>query len=266
MLTLAIGDLFIPERSIDLPTKFKKLLAPNPNSIPSNNKISRVVCLGNILNSQESLKFLHNLSPQFNLVKGEYDNSTILSQQLSILSHNKEEIIPYCNVFTHDNLRIGYTNGYQIVPKGDPLALSAFSRELDVDILIWGGSHRVEAYTLDGKFFVNPGSATGAITFDWPDNEAYEEEEEANKETEMKEDKPDEKKEEKETEQGIEDQTESKQESSKINKEILSEVTELNSNIPSFCLLDIQGSTCILYIYTYLNGEVKVDKVTYTRD
>ncbi|GMF08904.1 unnamed protein product [Ambrosiozyma monospora] len=33
---------------------------------------------------------------------------------------------------------------------------------MDVDVLIWGSSHKVEAYTLNNKFFVNPGSATGA--------------------------------------------------------------------------------------------------------
>ncbi|RLV91244.1 Vacuolar protein sorting-associated protein 29 [Spathaspora sp. JA1] len=296
MLTLAIGDLYIPERSIDLPAKFKKLLCPNPNTIPTNHKISRVVCLGNIINSQETLKFLYNLSPQFNLVKGENDNATIISQQLSMISHNKEEVIPYYNVFTHDNLRIGYTNGYQIVPKGDPLALSALARELDVDILIWGGTHRVEAYTLDGKFFINPGSATGAINFDWPDNEDYDEEkvsqEVGEKKDQTEETKEEEKEGQEEGEQKVEEQEKSDEKenedkdnekqddaenveqsvkdttssSNNIDKDILLEVTELNSNISSFCLLDIQGSTCILYIYTYLNGEVKVDKVTYTKD
>lgn len=273
MLTLAIGDIFIPERSIDLPQKFRKLLSPNPNTIPTNNKISRVVCLGNITNSQKTLEFLHNLSPQFNLVKGEFDNLTILSQQLSLISNKKEEIIPYYNVFTCDNLRIGYTNGFQIVPKGDPLSLLAFARELDVDILIWGGTHKVEAYTLDGKFFINPGSATGALSFDWPDNEDYDdvEEEEPDKLEDKVEKLEEEKKENNEEvdvkEEGNDDsQNTDAQEDNKIDKDILAEVEEMNANIPSFCLLDTHGSTCILYIYTYLNGEVKVDKVTYTKE
>ena len=38
------------------------------------------------------------------------------------------------------------------------------------------------------------------------------------------------------------------------------------SNTPSFCLLDIQGSTCTLYIYIYIDGEVKVDKVVYQKE
>ena len=109
-----------------------------------------MICLGNITNSSTILQFLTNISPQFNLVKGEFDNPVVLSQQLSLL--NKSSNIPLYNRFVHDNLKIGYTNGFQVIPRGDPLALSAFARELDVDVLIWGGTHKVEAYTLDGKF------------------------------------------------------------------------------------------------------------------
>jgi len=43
---------------------------------------------------------------------------------------------------------------------------------MDVDVLLWGGSHRFEAYEMEGKFFVSPGSATGAAgTGWWPDGE-----------------------------------------------------------------------------------------------
>lgn len=38
---------------------------------------------------------------------------------------------------------------------------------MDVDILLWGGTHKFEAYEMEGKFFVNPGSATGAMTTGW---------------------------------------------------------------------------------------------------
>ena len=38
---------------------------------------------------------------------------------------------------------------------------------MDVDVFIWGGTHRFEAYELDGKFFINPGSATGAVSAEW---------------------------------------------------------------------------------------------------
>jgi vacuolar protein sorting-associated protein 29 len=46
------------------------------------------------------------------------------------------------------------------------------ARQMDVDVLLWAGTHRFEAYELEGKFFVNPGSATGAMTTGpWPEEE-----------------------------------------------------------------------------------------------
>jgi len=38
---------------------------------------------------------------------------------------------------------------------------------MDVDVLLWGGTHKFEAYELEGKFFVNPGSVTGAVSTGW---------------------------------------------------------------------------------------------------
>ncbi len=35
-------------------------------------------------------------------------------------------------------------------------------RQLDVDILVTGHTHSFEAYEYQGKFFINPGSATGS--------------------------------------------------------------------------------------------------------
>lgn len=311
MLTLAIGDLFIPERAIDIPQKFKKLLAPNPQSIPTNNKINRVVCLGNILNSTSTLQFLNNISPKFELVKGEYDDANIILHQLQLIVDSQSKSpsrganfavkVPVHSRFVHDNLKIGFTSGSQIVPRGDPLALSALARELDVDVLIWGGTHRVEVYTLDGKFFVNPGSATGAFSFDWPEFEEQEEEEEeeedeekvpeenvenatkdneesksehevetttTNETNETKEptNSKEEDREEPESSNEPKESKEAGDTDTEAFKKTLYEVTELNTNIPSFCILDTKGSTCILYIYTYSNNEVKVDKVTYNKE
>lgn len=312
MLTLAIGDIYIPDRAFEFPQKFRKLLCPNPNTIPTNNKLSKVLCLGNINNSYDTLKFLYDLSPSFNMVRGEFDNVQILSQQIGSLN-GKESQIPTYNIIQHDNLKIGFTNGYLVVPKNDPLALLTFAREIDVDILIWGGTHKVEAYTLDGKFFINPGSATGAYNFDWLEKEEDSDDEEEDsegskeentesikaeneeKETESTTTKDEgdniNKKNEKENsefedkkdtnneviesdEQGgadsINDEGEKNKENSKDANEddtnLIDEVNELTSAIPSFCLLDTHGSTCTLYIYTYFHGEVKVDKVTYQKE
>lgn len=39
---------------------------------------------------------------------------------------------------------------------------------MDVDIMINGHTHRFDAFERDGRFFVNPGSATGAWSSVWP--------------------------------------------------------------------------------------------------
>jgi vacuolar protein sorting-associated protein 29 len=188
MLLLTLGDLYIPERSIDLPSKFKKLLQPT-------GKIDKVLCLGNVTSSPTILKFLSSISKDFQIVKGEFDADPLLPQSL---------------VFNIDQLKIGIINGFQIIPKNDPLSLLNHARMMDVDILIYGSTHNVEAYTLDGRFFINPGTATGAFTTD----------------------------------------------------------SNTNDNIPcpSFALLEISGIQCILYIYTLVNDEVKIDRLQYSKD
>lgn len=300
MLTLAIGDLFIPDRSIDIPAKFHKLLAPNPQSIPSNPKISNVLCLGNITNDLDTLNLLFNISPNFHMVKGEFDDVNLLTQQLNLLGVEGKDLIQNYKILKVDNLKIGFTNGSLIVPKNDPLSLSSFAREIDVDILIYGGTHKVDAYVLDGKFFVNPGSGSGAFNFDWQAEDGESDEEEGGEEQgeEQEQDEPQSEKNEEEiktetkteetetnpetekteqTESESKDQVQdSKEEPSveaittDLEKTTLSPQDQIKldqfTNNPSFCLLETHDSSCTLYIYTYLDDEVKVDKVTYHKD
>lgn len=281
MLTLAIGDFFIPERVIELPSKFCKLLSPNAPAVPSNPKIAQVLCLGNITQSASTLRFLNDLSPSFHIVRGEFDNYNILCQQLANLGHKSSNPLPFYKVVTADNFRIGFSSGYQDVPRHDPLLLLTFAREIDVDILIWGGAHHVEAYTLDGKFFINPGSATGAYTFDWPeieekdDDEDEDDDDDDDEETLLapsnakssggSEDKGD--KEESESEKVESKLSEGDKEKEIEDKQDPCELEPLEEySTPSFCLLDTHGSLCTLYIYTQVNGEIKVDKVMYQKD
>lgn len=53
--------------------------------------------------------------------------------------------------------------------------LLAEANKMDVDVLCWGGTHRFDAYELEGRFFVNPGSVTGAFTTGWVSEEEQEE-------------------------------------------------------------------------------------------
>lgn len=226
-----------------------------------------MLCLGNATSSPSTLEFLKSLSPDFQIVKGEFDDNSTL---------------PLSLVITHGSLKIGFTNGYTIVPRGDPLSLLITARQMNVDVLIWGATHKVEAYTLEGKFFVNPGSATGAFTTEWPEidgveesqsdvvkedtTEAYEDskDEDGSKETtEPSEIAEPENKEEEKEEQSVK-KVEDK--AIELDKDGSDEEDEDNDIIPSFTLLDIQGSVITLYIYTYINGEVKVDKVSYRKN
>ncbi|GEQ68127.1 hypothetical protein JCM33374_g1794 [Metschnikowia sp. JCM 33374] len=286
MLTLLIGDLFIPERVTEIPAKFRKLLSPNAPAVPSNAKISQVLCLGNITQSASTLKFLYELSPFFTAVRGEFDDLHIVSQQLALLEGKSDPSLPLYKVVTADNFRVGFTSGSQIVPRNDPLSLLAFAREIDVDILVWGGTHRVEAYTLDGKFFINPGSATGAFNMDWPDLDDLDDEDDEESGGESRQNDPDTSpapipdSEEGKSGSGNRETPANEPESSQNEKATPGEhnnessagdeepefdPTHLASSLPSFCLLDTNSSRCTLYIYTYVNGEVKVDKVMYSK-
>ncbi|KAL9131786.1 MAG: hypothetical protein Q9217_000391 [Psora testacea] len=138
-LVLVLGDLFIPDRA-----PFKKLLAPN--------KISQILCLGN-LTDKETYDYLRSIAPDLQIVKGDFDTE---APNLAL-----------SKVVTHGSLRIGLTHGHTIIPPGDADSLLIAARHMDVDVLLWGGTMKFEAYELEGKFFVNPGSATGAMGTGW---------------------------------------------------------------------------------------------------
>ncbi|KAL6949931.1 hypothetical protein ACO0QE_000600 [Hanseniaspora vineae] len=356
MLILALSDAYIPERAIDLPIKFQKLLSA------SKNKISQVLLLGNCNKSVKFVEFLEQkVCDNIVSIKGESDYH--------------ETQLPYNALMPAGNFKIGLTSGFLIVPKNDVLSLLTISRQLDVDILLWGGTHNVEAYVLENKLFINPGSCTGAFNADWimedtepTDGESDPDERTENQDLEEQvnnlsisetganqdEDGNEQKvKEADEAENHLDDQTttseatqapknqdhvtvskeeveknsadevsnakdlelgkksnedenkvpvtdsenlhpveknkdaSSTQDSNSVEKESLhdnegrndsddddesesesesdSDDDELVASIPSFCLLDVQESVCFVYIYTYVDDEVKVDKVKYEK-
>ncbi|WFD34552.1 Vacuolar protein sorting-associated protein 29 [Malassezia cuniculi] len=144
MLVLVIGDLHLPYRERDLPAKFKKLLVPG--------KIQQVICTGNVCD-KETYDYLRSLANEVHIVRGDYDDNPRL---------------PFSLLVNYPPVRIGVVHGHQVVPPGDPAALSSLARSMDADILISGHTHRFEAYRQDGRFFINPGSATGAWSADQP--------------------------------------------------------------------------------------------------
>jgi len=262
MLLLAIGDFHIPDRASSIPAKFTKLLAPG-------DKIQQVLCLGNVCESPSTLEFLKGISPDFQMVKGEFDRDLSLPTSL---------------VFNYDKLKIGLINGFNVIPNADPLSLLTQARLMNVDVLVSGGTHKIEAYTLDGKFFINPGSATGAFTTKAPskadlealnvDKNLAEDKEEDNDGKEDKDNK------EREHQKQANEKTSEKPSPQTFKGETSNQVTpdeddldNINTDsleqldpIPSFCLLDIQGNVCTLYLYTCIDGDVKVDKVSYRKE
>ncbi|KAM9877161.1 vacuolar protein sorting [Verticillium dahliae] len=170
-LILVIGDLHIPDRALDIPAKvrwhrtpppppfqsrsrltreppaplvqFKKLLAPG--------KIGQTLCLGN-LTDRHTYEYLRSIAPDLKIVKGRTDVEAAG--------------LPLTQVVTHGSLRIGFLEGFTLV-SSEPDLLLAEANKLDVDVLCWGGTHRFDAFEYMDKFFVNPGSATGAFATGW---------------------------------------------------------------------------------------------------
>lgn len=111
-----------------------------------------MLCLGN-LTAPSAYAFLRTLAPNLEVVRGDFD----------VDAPN----LPLSKVVTHGSLRIGFTHGHTIIPPGDSDSLLIAARQMDVDVLLWGGTHKFEAYEMGGVFFVNPGSATGAMSTSW---------------------------------------------------------------------------------------------------
>ncbi|XP_048370796.1 vacuolar protein sorting-associated protein 29-like [Sphaerodactylus townsendi] len=140
MLVLVLGDLHIPHRCSSLPAKFKKLLVPG--------KIQHILCTGNLC-IKDSYDYLKTLAGDVHVVRGDFDEG---------LSYPEQKIV------TVGHFRIGLIHGHQVIPWGDMASLAVLQRQLNVDILLSGHTHKFEALEHQNKFFINPGSATGAYS------------------------------------------------------------------------------------------------------
>ncbi|NWX24953.1 VPS29 protein, partial [Aegotheles bennettii] len=138
-LVLVLGDLHIPHRCPGLPVQFRKLLAPG--------KIQHILCTGNLC-TKESYDYLRTLAGDIHVVRGDSES----------LDYPEEKVV------TVGQFRIGLVHGHQVIPWGDVASLALLQRQLDVDILISGHTHRFEAFEHENKFYINPGSATGAYS------------------------------------------------------------------------------------------------------
>ncbi|KAJ3106210.1 hypothetical protein HDU97_006843 [Phlyctochytrium planicorne] len=243
MLVLCLGDLHIPHRAVDLPPKFKKLLVPG--------KIHQILCTGN-LTTHAVYTYLRTVSSSILSVLGDFDD---LSSSPPIPPSTAP---PLSRTIDCGAIKIGLIHGHTVLPWGDRKALQAVARGMDVDVLVSGHTHRFEAWEDEGRFFVNPGSATGAFSgFIAPLASAVKEEVKA------EEKKEDAAKAAEEKGEGEEKEPE-KEEKEKVEKKVV-QPSVADEVVPSFVLMDIQGVNVVLYVYRLINGDVKVEKLEFSK-
>ncbi|KAI8899000.1 Metallo-dependent phosphatase-like protein [Globomyces pollinis-pini] len=124
MLILIIGDFHIPERQIDLPVKFKKLLVPG--------KIQVIIPIGDV--STQTMEYLSTICP----------------------------VIQKSKIAEYEGFKIGVQGN--VLDNNDVSMKESIVRSMTVDILLSGGTHEFQAFEKNGKFYINPGSATGAFS------------------------------------------------------------------------------------------------------
>lgn len=180
MLILIIGDFYIPFKSSDIPQIFRDQLQPG--------RVNHILCTGNLCLKAE-LDYLRTICPEITIVKGELDEPGI--------SNSEEEVL------TIGGLKIGLISSYSIFPLTDNSKLALKQRELDVNILVHGGSHKATGYVYEGCLYLDPGSATG----------------------------------------------------------VPSDITK--DSVPSFIILNVQGTTATAYLYHLSNDKIELEKVKY---
>ncbi len=113
-----------------------------------NNDLLDVLCTGNLV-TKEQHDELKALAPNVHIVRGDCDEDTSF---------------PESKVIQIGQFKIGLIHGHQIVPWADAHSLAMIQRQMDVDILITGHTHRNEVNEYEGKWFINPGSITGSYS------------------------------------------------------------------------------------------------------
>ncbi len=72
--------------------------------------------------------------------------------------------LPEQKIIKIGEFSIGLCHGHQVVPWGDVESLANLQRRMDVDILVTGHTHQQSVRDHEGKYMINPGSATGAYS------------------------------------------------------------------------------------------------------
>lgn len=106
----------------------------------------------------------HNWTCQIKAVYKTYFTPCFSHLSFVLLIFSQNLNYPEQKVVTVGQFKIGLIHGHQVIPWGDMASLALLQRQLDVDILISGHTHKFEAFENENKFYINPGSATGAYS------------------------------------------------------------------------------------------------------
>ena len=121
-------------------------------------KIGQIICTGNVCD-KETYEYLRTVAPEVHVVRGEFDevctsyphtgNNDFTVKRISSREHTKSAVLraqgshyPISIVIPHQSLRIGVVHGQQLIPVGDIDVLSTYARQMDVDVLVSGSTHR----------------------------------------------------------------------------------------------------------------------------
>ncbi|KAJ1718378.1 Vacuolar protein sorting-associated protein 29 [Coemansia biformis] len=116
-----------------------------------------MLCTGN-LTDRATLEYLQSITPDVRVVRGEFDDK---AQNFPV----SLRVVEQCDDDGGGGLAVGISNGCCMVPaNGDVDTLAATARQMDVDVLVTGKTHRFEAYEEQGRFFTNPRKITGAFS------------------------------------------------------------------------------------------------------
>ncbi|CAI5942738.1 unnamed protein product [Closterium sp. NIES-64] len=187
-------------------------------------KIHHVLSPGNLC-IKEVQEYLRGICPDVHVTRGEYDD---------------DAQFPDTKVVVVGGFRIGLCHGHQVIPWGDVESLAMLQRQMGVDILITGHTHRFKAYRHQGRLLINPGSATGAYT---PSTAAAA----AAAATAAA---------------AAAAAGETDAAAAAGGAAAAAAAAALH---PSFVLMDVDGARVVVYIYELVGGDVKVDKIEFKK-
>lgn len=140
MKVLVISDTHINDRATEVPDVMLRL-------IRSEGPYDVVVFAGDLTN-EDTLEWVKGLAPTSYVVEGNMDYLDL----------------PEYEVLRLGLVRVGVIHGHQVYPRGDVSKLHKLAKTLDIDLLIFGHTHRLSVRMYQDKLLINPGSLTGAIS------------------------------------------------------------------------------------------------------